>query len=155
MTRRISILLAAVVFLSRAHAQQADDAYERLVSATSLRCELTKGTQASWDSGDLTLAQSDSGASGEVTFDSINHKRGTARLIANAGATDVKVMASSTGLTFVEKTDVGNWNFTTVFAHYDAPGSRRFVVVESRHTTLSTLIGPFPSQYYGSCVVLE
>ena len=85
-------------------------------------------------------------------FDSIDISNRKARMIAS-GATDVRiVVANSTGLTFAEVTDSGNANFTTVFAAYSASGSDRFVVVTSRH---QDILGPFPSQYHGTCEILE
>jgi hypothetical protein len=122
------------------------------VSAHSIRCQLGRGTQASWDGGKLELENANMGESGQATFDSIDPKAGKARLIGNAGAGDVLIIATSAGLTFIEQTAFGNVNFTTVFAAYDSAASRRFVAVSSRHQNIN---GPFPSQYHGTCSVLE
>jgi len=100
----------------------------------------------------LKLESSDFGQGGQVTFDSIDAKAGKARIVGNVGAGDVLVLVTIAGLTFVEQTAFGNVNLTTVFAAYDSPSSRRFVAVSSRHQNLN---GPFPSQYHGTCSVLD
>lgn len=147
--------VTAVVLLllaSGAYAEQVDEAFGRLLRARSLRCDLQTGTQASWDGGTLKLQPASFGEGGRVTFDSIDTKSGKARLIGNAGASDIQVVPTAIGLTFVEQTAFGNLNFTTVFASYDSLSSRRFVAVASRHQDLN---GPFPSQYHGTCSILE
>ena len=143
---------ALILLVSIAHAEQTDEVFARLLRARSLRCELGAGTQASWDGGRLKLEQSTFGQGGMVTFDSIDAKGGKARIIGTAGAGSVRVLLSPTGLTFVEETAFGNLNFTTVFGRYDSAVSRRFVAVSSRHQDIN---GPFPSQYHGTCSVLE
>ena len=150
--RLLAIALVLLIPAATAHAQQADEPFARLLGARSIRCELGKGTQASWDGGKLKLESSNFGKGGQVTFDSIDAKAGKARIVANVGAGDVLVLVTIAGLTFVEQTALGNVNFTTVFASYDSPSSRRFVAVSSRHQNLN---GPFPSQYHGTCSVLE
>ena len=87
-----------------------------------------------------------------MTFDSIDAKGGKARIIGNEGASNARVLLTATGLTFVEETAFGNVNFTTVFGRYDSATSRRFVAISSRHQDIN---GPFPSQYHGTCSVLE
>ncbi len=143
---------ALILLVSNVYAQQTDEVFAQLLRTRSLRCELGTGTQASWHGGRLKLEQSTFGQGGMVTFDSINAKGGKARIIGNAGAGNVRVLVTATGLTFVEETAFGNLNFTTVFGRYDSAVSRRFVAVSSRHQDIN---GPFPSQYHGTCSVLE
>ena len=151
-TLGVHALTAFFAFAPVVDAQQVDEPFKRLVNARSLRCELTRGVQASWDSGQLKLEPSAMSDAGKMTFDSISPKDGTARIIGNAGVGDVIVNVSIAGITFLEETKSGNLNITTIFASYESPGSRRFVAVQSRHQTLN---GPFPSQYHGTCTVLE
>ena len=150
--RQLAISLALLISVTTASAQQADEPFTRLLSARSVRCDIGRGTQASWDGGKVQLLNSDFGPGGEVTFDSIDAKAGKARIIGNVGAGDVLVLVTIAGLTFVEQTPLGNVNFTTVFASYDSPSSGRFVAVSSRHQNLN---GPFPSQWHGTCSILE
>ena len=150
--RKFLFAMGCLTLCSAAQAQPAGDPFPLLLEARSIRCELAKGTQASWDGGRLKLEGSDFGEGGKVTFDSIDAEAGKARIIANAGAGDVFVLVTVSGLTFLEQTSLGSINLTTVFASYDSPASRRFVAVSSRHQNLN---GPFPSQYHGTCSILE
>lgn len=150
--RQLAIALAILIVAATVHAQQADDPFARLFSARSIRCELGKGTQASWDGGTLKVESANFGQAGQITFDSIDAKAGKGRIVGSIGAGDVFVLVTTAGLTFIEQTAFGNVNITTVFASYDSPSSRRFVAVSSRHQDVN---GPFPSQYHGTCFVLE
>ena len=150
--RDISTVAALILLGSGAYAQPAEEAFARLLTVRSLRCELGAGTQASWDSGSLKLERSAFGEGAKVTFDSIDTKAGKARLIGTQGAGDVQVLLTVAGLTFIEQTAFGNLNFTTVFSKFDSAVSRRFIAVASRHQNIN---GPFPSQYHGTCSVLE
>lgn len=150
--RTRAVRAALLLLASGAYAQSADDAFGRLLKARSLRCDIQRGTQASWDGGNLKLEPATYGEGGRVTFDSIDIRSGKARLIGNAGAGDIQVVPTAVGLTFVEQTAFGNLNFTTVFGTYDSPSSRRLITVTSRHQDLH---GPFPSQYHGTCSILD
>lgn len=121
-----------------------------LLGAQSLRCSINQGTQASWDTGELSLKSARFAEDAEVVFDAINTETGKARIIGNAGAGDLLVTVVGSGIMFVEFTPVGNVNITTVFASYDS--AQHFIAVESRHQYIA---GPFPSQYHGTCTILE
>jgi hypothetical protein len=141
-----------ILLVSAAHAQPADDEiFTHLLGARSVRCDFETGTHGSWDSGRLKLERAAWGKGNTMTVDSIDIKEGTARLIANVGAGDVRVLMTPTGLTFVEETALGSLNFTTVFGSYGP--SRRLIAVTSRH--MSTFSGPFPSQYHVTCSILD
>ena len=43
------------VLASTSNAQAVDEAFERLMSVRTLRCVMDRGTQASWDAGNLKL----------------------------------------------------------------------------------------------------
>ena len=141
-------LLPAVV--TRSAQTQPTDTLTQLLAATSLTCQFSsKGTEATWDSGRLKITEKALPASmTTLTWGSIDRKAGKARLIADVGPIDVVVMTTKTGITLIEETFLGNLNFTTVFANYDSPLSRRFLAVRSFHQSVN---GPFPSQYYGTC----
>jgi len=80
-------------------------------------------------------------------FDSIDAKKGTARLIGNQGSADVFSFMTQTGVHFMEQTGTGAVNVTTVFAEY-AAGTQNFMAVTSRHLSID---GPFTSQWQGTC----
>ena len=131
-------------------AQESDDPAE-LFAAETLRCDLRRGTQASWDEGALKLEDSLFGQGGRFTLDSIDTSARTARLIGSLGAVDVWASATQAGVTFIGQTASGNVNITTVFAYHESATSRAYVTVQSRH---QNMVGPFPSQYHGTCRVL-
>ena len=116
---------------------------------------MTTGTQADWASGKLKVSQT-SWEGGMVTFDSIKHEAGTdagtARIVGNAGAGDILVKMTPAGITFIEETLFGGLNITTVFANYDSAATQRFIAVASRHLNIN---GPFPSQFHGTCTILQ
>jgi hypothetical protein len=150
--RSYAAVIIFLIFSPIVQAQQVDNPIYRLINAESIGCELDKGTQASWDSGKLKLIRSNFGKDGKVIFYSIDTKKGKARIIGNVGAEDVAVLITPSGLTFVEQTGFGNLNFTTIFAAYDSSSFHRFIAVSSRHMNFN---GPFPSQYHGTCAILE
>ena len=100
-----------------------------------------------------SLKQGSFGKDAGIVFDSIDTQAGTARIIGNASAGDISVVVTPVGLTFIEKTGFGGLNFTTVFKHFVEPENVARAAVTSRHITL--LGSPFPSQYHGTCVILQ
>ncbi len=135
-----------------ANAQDADPEFKRLVTATTLRCNFDNGASAVWSNAKAKVELTSFGKDGQLTFDSINLKEGKARLIGNAGATDVHTLPTETGITFLERTGSGNLNITTVFFSTASNDKQSYLAVTSRH---SSFRNPMPSQYYGSCNVLE
>lgn len=148
------VLVASLLFLLPLVSPLAssNDAFDLLVHAKSIRCKFDQGTVAVYKSGTLTLKQERFGEDNTFTFDSINPRASTARLIANAGAGDVTVLPTMGGLTFVETTTFGSVNVTTVFGDYATPSTQEYIGVTSRH--VAVLGGPIPSQYHGLCRVL-
>jgi len=144
-----------VLLLTPAWASETVAIYRRLFHARSLKCTFTLGTQGDWHTGQLKT----SAITGEefvLHFDSIDAKKGTARLIGNVGAGDIVTILTSRGLSFIEETSVGNLNVTTVFPFYKED-TQEFVAVTSRHLLLPGEYGrsPYPSQYHGTCQVWE
>jgi hypothetical protein len=68
-----------------------------------------------------------------VTYDNINLQRGTTRIIASTGASDLSASWRSNSIWLVEKAPAGNLILTTIFAAH-LKGSQEFVVIESRHS---------------------
>ena len=123
-----------------------------LFQAQSVRCEWGQGTIVSWDEGRPVLEQGNFGKDAGIVFDSIDTQAGTARIIGNAAAGDIRVVETPDGLTFIEQATFGGLNFTTVFAHFVGPGNVALAAVTSRHLSFAS---PFPSQYHGTCVILQ
>lgn len=132
--------------------QQTDSPLAQLEAAYSVRCDLPEGVVATWDESTLKIETDEFGDGSEFTFDSIDLSAGRARIVGNAGTSDVAVWLTPTGLMFAEGTASGNMVFTTIFATYDSPSSRRYLAVRSRH---NDVLGPMPSQYYGKCTILQ
>lgn len=142
-----SKVFIAIFFLSQSIAS-ADQAFDELLSAKSLKCEFGPGISADWVKGHPKIKND---AFNTTThFDSIDLKKRTARLIGNQGAADLVVFTTGAGLTFFETTGSGNVVFTTVFG---SQGNGKYIAVMSRHMDI---IGkPMPSQYYGTCQIWE
>ena len=122
-----------------------------LFQAQSIRCELGQGTTVSWDRGRPSFEQGSFGL--EFVFDSIDTQGGTGRIIGNVGAGDISVLVTPVGLTFIEQLPSGGLNFTTVFAHFVEPENVALAAVTSRHLTIGG--SPLPSQFHGTCVILQ
>jgi hypothetical protein len=141
--------------LTPAWANEVAATYKRLTQSRSLKCVFVEGAQADWSNGRLNISTTKN-EEFALHFDSIDAKKGTARLIGNAGAADVATILTAQGLTFIEQTPSGNLNFTTVFPFYKK-GTQDFVAVTSRHLLFPGIDGkkPFPSQGHGTCQVWE
>lgn len=159
--RRLLLAIALVGVPVAGSAQEQGDARTQLFQATSIRCQFEEGTKATYDDGRVNIETAEEEE--EVTFDSIDPESGTARLIADMGATDVRVMRTEVGLTFLDVTDAGNPVTTTVFA-FVVPGDRsRYIAVDSHHMGWpATWSWPEPDtapvfalQYHGTCEILE
>ncbi len=123
-----------------------EDAFRRLMVAESIRCVWQQGSSGDWEGGKLQ-AKLIPGDLPPSTFDAIDLKNKTARLIGNVGTADVLALSSPMGISFLEYTPIGNFNLTTVFADYSANGD--FIAVTSRHVMLPK--APLVSQYHGVC----
>lgn len=147
-----------------------DDTLDKLLSVKSLACDFPTGTLVNWAGTSLKLDHDRMGT--PIHFDNINLKNKSARVIGNMGAVDVMVFASSSGLTFMESTGIGNMIYTTVFPSYlnqktitgapepDAVAKsqlpKAFIAVMSRHIFDPALTHlPMPSQFHGYCRELE
>lgn len=144
----MKLLLTVIFFLVAAVSADADEL--QLLKAKSLKCSFKIGQVASLKNEKYTLKKDSS--FDELRFDSINSNQGTARMIGNQGAEDVLVLSTSAGITFVEETLLGNLSFTTVF-HQKPVGFNELVVIHSRHIDMLGVI--IPSQYYGTCIILD
>lgn len=144
-------LLMAVLFVGNNLAYSQQEPWERLMSARSLKCSWGIGVISKWTESGPTVEEIEWGESGDMYFDSIDIKKETARVIGNNGAGDLQVIFTPQGLSLFEKTKTGNLMITTVFSEY-APNGQNFMAVHSRHINL---LGPFSSQYQGTCQVWD
>jgi hypothetical protein len=148
-----SVIMMGLALLCLAGAVSADDnAFDRLLAAKSLKCQLGEGAVGDWKGGKLTVRKDTFGIT--VFFDGIDLTQGTARVIANGGAGRVSVHTTAAGVTFIEQTGWGNLVISTVFADYH-PKTRQFILVMSRHLSFFSFGSPLPSQYHGTCQVWE
>jgi hypothetical protein len=123
------------------------------VKAQSLKCEFGAGSNAEWKNGVLTLGTGrfgPPGAQSTIHYDSIDLTTRKARVIGTNGSSDLVVLPSGVGITLVEQVPLGGVAVTTVYGAYDS--KRSFPAVMTKHVDV---LGPFPQQYYGSCVVWQ
>ena len=126
---------------------------EQFLKAKSFKCDFEDGYFATWENGKL---QSEV-ASGTMSliFDSVDHKKKTARLIGNQGTADIFVNITFGGITLIEITEVGSFITTTIYM----PSAKdniedQFFAVHSRHI-VPFIGGPMQSQYYGKCKIWD
>ena len=146
-------LLASTCFASGAAVcAPASDPVEALRHARSLRCTYQSSSGTWVRNGHRTIeADPDNGV---ATYDDIDLARGTARIIANAGAADLKAWIDRQGtLWLIERTPMGYEVVTTVYPMYAEGSSDEFVVLESRHS----FTGPIAvaSTAYGTCKIWQ
>ncbi len=152
MKKRISFLLIVIsLVFNNSHAKSEIHSNRKLqliYFVKSLKCTLGKGTTGLWESGNLKIENDIWNTT--VHFDGINLEKGTARIIGNSGSSNVSVIKTNLGITFIEKTSLGNLIFTTVFNSYKK-GTNKFHAVSSRH--ISIMDKPTASQYHGICEI--
>jgi hypothetical protein len=152
MTIRQLLFIALLSFVAlTATGGAGNDPASRLNSARSLRCTFTSSVATSITSGHRVVKQTQD--TGAAVYDNINVAKGSARMIANGGASDMVVWRDIQGnLWMLERTGSGNEFVTTVFPMY-AEGTQDFVVLESRHLLIGdTILG---EQSFGTCKIWE
>ena len=121
---------------------------QALFSARNLKCHFGSGSLGKWSDSKVSVEQ-DNKSNIPLQFDSIDVKAGKARMIDEQGTDDVSVLVSLSGVTFVERTGLGNFVFAIVF-RTRVPETDEFYAVMSRHVQLLSK-HPIPSQYHGKC----
>jgi hypothetical protein len=146
-----TIMLGLLVF--GVAASGADDQASRLRDARSLRCTFTSSVDTLVRRGHRTIEQHDD--KGAAVYDDINIDKGTARIVANSGASDLIVWLDRQGnLWMLERTPAGNEVVTTVFPTY-AEGTNEFIVLESRHWLAIGGQIAAGETAFGTCKILE
>ncbi len=150
--RNILVLLVAFAFLPMA---QADDEspFAKLLEAESILRNFDKGADAFWDAGDVNVSLGNFGDGGRVLYTDIDHKENKAKSIGNAGQSPLFVLLSLDNISFIERTGFGNTILTTIFGDYASPKTKKYIAVTSRHS--KGFLNPIPSQYHGTCVIVE
>jgi hypothetical protein len=112
-------------------------------SVKTLKCTFDKGVN--FDGDKIEKTSKPFGDAPPLVFDSINLKKGSARMIGSIGASDLVILGVSKSLTFAERTDTGNLAFTSVYPKE----SGDFYIVTSRHMIIGDQVSF--SQSYGTC----
>jgi hypothetical protein len=133
-------------------ANEEEELINLLKNAKSLKCSFGDGFYSKWEDGELSTKKN---SVDPIIFDSIDFKNGKSRAIGRTGSADVIATLTMGGAHFVETTDSGTWNTTTVFLVYGKKGEDMFqrglfFAAHSRHVS-ALLIQPMVSQYYGTC----
>jgi hypothetical protein len=123
----ICLLLLPFVYTNAIYAK--DDVFEHLLGAKCLKCSFKEGVSTTWHAKAVKI-ESDQWKA-DTIFDSIDFKQGKARCIGNQGASDITLIGSPSGITFIENTGIGNMVFTTVFPFYK-PGAVHWSARTSR-----------------------
>lgn len=146
--RNLYALLVALIALSLTSAQAADNAAAQLVAARSLKCHFGPGTEAQWKGNEPAVRSTRFDE--DIQFDSIDLRKESARVIGSAGASDVRVLNTAVGLSFLE-TAPAVLDITTVFAV--STNNNEFPAVDSRHVMV--LGKTMAEQFYGTCKVWQ
>jgi hypothetical protein len=123
----------------------------------SIRCSFDSGNAADFVGSDIKQKRLPKGDLPPLTFDQINARENSARLITSTGTNDVFVSTGRVGsVHLLENTGYGNMNITTVFNISQITFTNSVAAVHSRHNASpqGSSTNPIPSQYYGSCVAL-
>ena len=135
-----NVLILVILFSSNAFAEQG--ALDKL---TSLNCEFPITSVNDW-SDDTPTPVIKKGQKFAFSLESIDTTKGTAKMVATAGAAGLIVVPAPEALNFMETMPSGNFNITTVFSSKTKDG--KFKAVHSRHMQIGD---PLPSQAYGFC----
>ncbi len=145
-----AIMLLGTILLMPEMSYSDDIAFNRLISAKSLRCSFHDGSVVTWDNGSYKYDRDK--RFDNLVYDSIDLMNGKARIIGNQGAADINIVSSPSGISFLEMTGMGNITITTVFPEYQK-GTLKFICTHSRHMNMGKSV--IVSQYHGVCDVLE
>ena len=143
----MTLLCAVVLSCSHAYAETDEDiaAFTSLNGSRSLKCTYTLASNTQGKGRGVVVKSVKEGLI--VIFDSINYEHRTAKVIGNQLTSDVQVLPTASGLSFLELTPSGNVIITTVFPAY--AGDKKFSAVMSKHILM--MGDAIPSQWHGTC----
>lgn len=128
---------------------------DTLLSANGLRCIFKNGINLIVSNSTLNMRESSFASSpedGVVNITKIDRNKMTANLVGNNGYTEVAAVLGNDKISFIEIVPSGSTNIYTVYSERISTNGE-FIAVTSRH---SSVVGQaLPSQYYGTCKVLE
>ena len=138
----LALLIGIVcLYLANAYAaENGNDPYltrmNKLLEASRLECHLGKGAMGVWDEGEvknmeMTTFQEQFSFS-RLVFESIDRKNGTARVIVNEKPSNVSMIRTGGGISFIQKGFMGGLEITTVFFECKK-GTDSYLVVHSLH----------------------
>jgi hypothetical protein len=108
-------------------------------------CFFNSGVFSAPENGQLVSAKAHDTMA--LTYASIDPERGTAQMVANAGAADVAFIEGRDAIHFLEITGAGYLTVTTVYTSVDREGG--FYASHMRH--VGTGSEPMISHYLGTC----
>lgn len=117
----------------------------------TFRCEFKEGGGRRIEGEKVAVIERD-GFSDPLIIDNVSRKARTARLVGNAGGSDL-VLLSDTNLliSFAELTPIGGVSYLSIFKRPTTPTGRHTAVF-SRHLAFSLPSGSISmTQYYGTC----
>lgn len=144
-------IMSALILASCA-AQADDTVVARLHSARTLRCTMNWSMATSFIPDGERNTQTSEKLDARYTFDNIDLKKGTARMIGDAFSHDVTVRWESNALWLTSKTPFG-MELMMVFPQY-ARNTNDFIFVNASFNKEPT--APiFATQTYGLCSILQ
>lgn len=145
-------LLASIAPNDVAFAQDAPvvepDTLARLLNADALVCSFAVGAVGDWRAQAPVVNPAGPGQQ-TMVFDQIEAQNYRARLASGFGEpTEILLLRTQIGLTFVEENTLGGIHVTTVYGA-SPTGEPAFLAVHSRHFLDGG--APAPAQYHGLC----
>jgi hypothetical protein len=143
------LLMMAVVVALAAPAGAQRPAPSPFASAKALKCTFTSVINAEWVDGEVNLTTIPNGFSFDIG--NVDLRRGRARVLgANGASAEATLVLTGTSLNVMERTPIGNFNVTSIFAGGGSGG--RFITVFSQHLGDPTA-APSAAQAYGACTI--
>jgi hypothetical protein len=142
----MTLFCAGVLWCSNAYAETEENiAFTSLTGSRSLKCTYTLASNTRWKGRGVQVKSVNEGMI--VSFDSINYEHRTATVRRNQLTSDVQVLPTASGISFLELTPSGSVIITTVFPAF--ADDEKFTAVMSRHVLM--MGDPVPSQWHGTC----
>ena len=136
--KRLICLIALMATLLTTLCYAQTSLYNDLFSAKTLKCETNYVHSAEFEKKWKFKGEK---SKMSFIFDNIDITNGNARFIASQGSTDVGVLASNSGILFLETTPGGTPQTSYVFNIQDDSG--KFLFIHSRRTSIFETAVPY------------